>query len=292
MTKMSIGAAFAETFAFLKGNWMQMLMWLGGAVVIACILGWLLLRNAMGAMAMGPAADPSSVVGVFGSFILFALIAGTILFAASLLIWRSGLVGGDPVSDIGWGLGAGAAYMLAMLVVYIGTIIAMYIVLAIVGLIAFAVFGASGMSLDSLATGSASAGLLLFAVLIYLAIIVFFMWFFGRLSVAGPLMAVSRSTNPFSAFAESWRMTSASQWTIVGFNILMAILFAVAVFLVTLVLGSFTSAMMAPGAGAGAAIGGLIAALLIYVPTVLVSVSMPAGVYRCISAKTGSDVFA
>ena len=292
MVKMSLGAAFSETFTFLRTNWMQMLLWLGGAVVVACVLGWLLLRNSMGAMMMAQGGDPSAAFGALGSFFLFAFIAGTIVFAASLLIWRTGLVGGKPASDVGWGLGAGAAYMLAMIVVYFATIIAMYIVLLLVGLLAFAVFGASGMSLESLATGGASAGLIFFGVLIYIAIIIFFLWFFGRLSVAGPIMAVTRSANPFSAFAESWRMTGASQWTIVGFNLLMGILFIVFIFVVSLLLGSVTGAMMTPGAGAGSMIGGLIAALLIYVPSVLVSVSMPAGVYRSISTKAGSDVFA
>ena len=43
MTKMSIGAAFAETFGFLKANWIQMLMWVGGALVVVGLLGYLFL---------------------------------------------------------------------------------------------------------------------------------------------------------------------------------------------------------------------------------------------------------
>ncbi|MBA3941687.1 MAG: hypothetical protein C0520_10790 [Sphingopyxis sp.] len=292
MVKMSIGAAISETFAFLKANWMQMLLWLGGAVVLACLLGWLLIGSAMSSM-MTAQGDPSAAVGALGSFLLFALIAGTIVFAASLLIWRSGLVGGEPISDIGWGLGAGAAYMVAMLVVYVATVILMYIFLFIIGLFAFAIFGASGMSLESLATGGASAGLIVFGILIYIAIIVFFLWFFGRLSVAGPLMAVERSSNPFSAFIESWRLTGASQWTIVGFNLIMAILFAIFFFIVTMLFGGLGSAAMAsPDGGAGSLVGVLLLVIVVYVPTILISVSMPAAVYRCISAKSGSDVFA
>lgn len=292
MVKMSIGAAISETFAFLKANWMQMLLWLGGAVVLACLLGWLLIGGAMSSM-MTAQGDPSAAVGALGSFLLFALIAGTIVFAASLLIWRSGLVGGEPISDIGWGLGAGAAYMVAMLVVYVATVILMYIFLFIIGLFAFAIFGASGMSLESLATGGASAGLIVFGILIYIAIIVFFLWFFGRLSVAGPLMAVERSSNPFSAFIESWRLTGASQWTIVGFNLIMAILFAIFFFIVTMLFGGLSSAAMAsPDGGAGSLVGVLLLVIVVYVPTILISVSMPAAVYRCISAKSGSDVFA
>lgn len=291
MVKMNIGAAFSETFGFLKANWMQMLVWLGGAVVVVALLGWFMLRNAMMTM-MAAQNDPSAAIGVFGTFILFGFIAGTIISAASLLIWRTGLVGGEPAGDIGWGLGAGAAYMFAMMVVYLATIILMYIILLIVGLLAFAVFGASGMSLESLSSGSASAGLIAFGIIIYAAIIVFFLWFFGRLTAAGPLMAVNRSANPFSAFIESWRMTGASQWTIVGFNVIMAIAFFVFVYIVSTVLGGLTGAMMTPDAGMGAVIGALILALLVYVPAVLVSVAMPAAIYRCIAAKSGTDVFA
>ncbi|QNO26582.1 hypothetical protein EEB18_017815 [Sphingopyxis sp. OPL5] len=291
MVKMSIGAAFSETFGFLKTNWMQMLLWLGGAVVIACLLGWLLLRNAMMTMMMAQ-GDPSAAFGAFGSIILFGFIAGTIVYAASLLIWRTGLVGGEPASDIGWGLGAGAALMLANFVVQIALMIVFYIVLFIVGLLAFGIFGASGMSLESFATGGASAGLILFGVIFYVALIVFFLWFFGRLTAAGPVMAVNRSSNPFSAFAESWRLTSASQWTIVGFNFLMILLFLVFFFIVSMVFGGVASAMMTPDAGMGAMIGALIMALVIYVPVVLVSVSMPAGIYRCIGVQGSPDVFA
>jgi hypothetical protein len=291
MVKMSVGAAFSETFGFLKANWMQMLLWLGGAVVVACLLGWLLLRNAMTTMMMAQ-GDPSAAFGAIGSFILFAFIAGTIVFAASLLIWRTGLVGGEPASDIGWGLGAGAAYMLAMIVIYFATIILMYIFIAIVGLLAIAVFGASGMSIESLSSGGASAGLILFGIIFYVGLIVFFLWLFGRLSVAGPLMAVNRSSNPFSAFAESWKLTAASQWTIVGFNLLMMLLYFVFGFIVSLVLQGLFIGMMSPDAGAGAMIGLLILMLLVYVPAILVSVSMPAGVYRAIGTRGSPDVFA
>ena len=290
MIKMSIGAAFSETFAFLKANWMQMLVWLGGAVVVVCLLGWLMLRNAMTTMMMAQ-GDPSAALGTLGSFLLFGIVAGTIVYAASLLIWRTGLVGGEPASDIGWGLGAGAAFMFAQFVVQIALVIVMYIVMFIIGLLALALFGASGMSLESFATEGASAGLILFGAIFYIALIAFFLWFYGRLTVAGPLMAVNRSSNPFSAMAESWKLTSASQWTIVGFYLLLIVLFLVVFFVISLVLGGVMAAMMTPDAGAGSMIGALIIALLIYVPLVLISVSIPAGIYRLISTKSSSDVF-
>lgn len=291
MIKMGIGAAFAETFGFLRANWLQMLLWLGGAVLVVSLLGWLMLRGAMSSIMLS-SGDPSAAIGAFGSFILFGLIAGTVVSAASLLIWRSGLVGGEPASDIGWGLGAGAAYMFALFIVYIATIIAMYVVIFIVGLLALAVFGASGLSLESFATGGASGGVIAFAILFYVAIIVFFLWFFGRLSVAGPVMAANRTSNPFSAFAESWRLTGASQWTIVGFNFLMTILLLAFVLLMSTVLGGVAGSAMTPDAGVGTIVGLLVASLLVYVPLILVSVSMPAGIYRAIASRSAPDIFA
>src|SRR3546814_14253327 len=62
MTKMSIGAAFSETFAFLKANWMKMLMWVGGALVVVGLLGYLFLGSTLSAMAMAP-GDPSLIMG-------------------------------------------------------------------------------------------------------------------------------------------------------------------------------------------------------------------------------------
>lgn len=291
MAKMSISAAFSETFSFLGANWIRMLLFLGGAVVVIGLLGWLFLSSTFTAMAMAP-SDPSAALGAFGKIFFFAIIAGTIMFAASLLVWRSGLVGSDPGSDIGWSLGAGAAYMGAMIIIYIGAIIAMYIVMLIVGLFAVALFGVSGLSPEMFASGGASGGLIAFGIILYILILVFFLWLFGRLSVAGPWMAAQRRSNPFSALGASWTMTGPSQWTIAGFNLIMTILFLVFFFVANLIFGGLASSMMTSGGGVGAAVVfGLIFGLLIYVPVILVSVAMPAAVYRCINSSGGADVF-
>src|SRR3546814_3707767 len=64
MIKMSIGAAFSETFAFLKANWTKMLMWMGGTIVVLGILGYLMLGSTFAAMAMATTTnDPSVMLG-------------------------------------------------------------------------------------------------------------------------------------------------------------------------------------------------------------------------------------
>jgi len=291
MRKLSIGAAFSETFAFLGANWARMLLYLGGALLVIGLLGWLLLASTFTSMAASP-NDPSAVLGAFGKIFFFVIIAGTVMFAASLLVWRNGLVGGDPASDIGWSLGAGAAYMGAMIVLYIGMVIAMYIVILIVGLFAVALFGVSGLSPEMFTSGSVSGGLIAFGIIFYLAIIIFFLWLAGRFSVAGPWMAALRRSNPFSALGASWKMTGPSQWTIVGFNLLIAIMSFVFLMVANLIFGGIAGGVGSPGAGAGTLIFALVFGLLIYIPVILLSVSTPAAIYRCINTDGNADVFA
>lgn len=298
MTKMSIGAAFSETFAFLGANWTRMLLYLGGALIVVGLLGWLLLGSTFASMMASP-NDPSIVLGIFGKLFFFAIIAGAIMFAASLLVWRSGLVGGDPGADIGWAFGAGAAYIGAMIALYIGVVIAMYIVMLIVGLFAVALFGVSGLSPEIFANGGVSGGLIAFGIIVYIAIIVFFLWLFGRLGVAGPWMAAQRRSNPFAALGASWKLTSASQWTIVGFNLIIMILSFLFLIVANLIFGGIAGAagglfgaMENPGAGAGTILFAVIFGLLIYVPLILLSVSTPAAIYRCINTDSNAGVFA
>lgn len=291
MRKLSIGAAFSETFAFLGANWARMLLYLGGALLVIGVLGWLLLASTFTSLAASP-NDPSAALGAFGKIFFFVIIAGSVMFAASLLVWRNGLVGGDPASDIGWSLGAGAAYMGAMIVLYIGMVVAMYIVILIVGLFAVALFGVSGLSPEMFASGSVSGGLIAFGIIFYLAIIIFFLWLAGRFSVAGPWMAALRRSNPFSALGASWKMTGPSQWTIVGFNLLVAIMSFVFLMVANLIFGGISGSVGSPGAGAGTIIFALVFGLLIYIPVILLSVSTPAAIYRCINTDGNADVFA
>ena len=73
-----------------------MLIWVGGALVVVGLLGYLFLGSTFSAMALAP-NDPSLVIGVFGKIFLFALIAAVIFYGVSMLIWRGGLL---PAADI------------------------------------------------------------------------------------------------------------------------------------------------------------------------------------------------
>lgn len=291
MVKMSIGAAFSETFDFLKANWTQMLLWVGGAVVLLALLGYLMLGSTFQMMAMS-AGDPSAMMGALGRIFLFAIVAGVILYAASMLIWRSGLHPGEA-PNFGWALQAGPAFAFGMFVVFIAAYIVMMIVMFILALIFGAAFaGAGGFSPSAFQAGTIGGGAIAVMIVFYLAVIVFFLWIVGRLSVAGPVMADRLTRNPVTGIAESWRMTGASQWTIVGFYVLVGILSLVYGFVVGLIFGGIMGAAASGGSGAGAVISMIVMALVVYVPQLLLSFAMPIGIYRAIAPRASGDVFA
>src|SRR3546814_8814710 len=70
---------------------------------------------------------------------------------------------------------------------------------------------------------AAGAGVLLF-IPIFLLLLV---WLAARFCCTGPVMADRRSYNVLSALGESWRMTSASQWKLAVYFILIAIVLMV-----------------------------------------------------------------
>ena len=293
MTKMSIGAAFSETFAFLKANWMQMLMWVGGALVVVGVLGYLFLGSTFSAMAMAP-NDPSLVMGAFGKIALFALIAAVIFYGVSMLIWRGGMHPGEA-PNFAWAFQAGPALAFGMVVIMIAAYIVIFIVMFIMTLIFGAALGGMGglspAALESGGAGAIGGGTILLMVILYVAMVVFLLWVQGRFMVAGPVMAERLTRNPVTGLGESWRLTGPSQWVIVGFYLLFTIGMLVYIFIASMIFGGVLGAIVG-GSVVGAMLTMIVMAALVYLPIIMVSFSMPVGIYRAIAPRASGDVFA
>ena len=293
MTKMTIGAAFSETFAFLKANWMQMLMWVGGALVVVGLLGFLFLGSTFSAMAMAP-NDPSLVMGAFGKIGLFALIAAVIFYGVSMLIWRGGMHPGEA-PNFAWAFQAGPALAFGMVVIMIAAYIVIFIVLFIMTLIFGAALGGMGglspAALESGGAGAIGGGAILLMIILYVAMIVFLLWVQGRFMVAGPVMAERLTRNPVTGLGESWRMTGPSQWVIVGFYLLFTIGMLVYIFIASLIFGGVLGAILG-GSVVGAILSMIVMAAVVYLPIIMISFSMPVGIYRAIAPRASGDVFA
>lgn len=293
MTKMSIGAAFSETFAFLKANWMQMLMWIGGSLVVVGLLGYLFLGSTFSAMAMAP-NDPSLVMGAFGKIFLFALIAAVIFYGVSMLIWRGGMHPGEA-PNFPWAFQAGPALAFGMLVVMIAAYIVILIIIFVLTLIFGAALGGMGAfspgALESGAAGAVGGGAIFLIVILYIAMLVFLLWVQGRFLVAGPVMADRLTRNPMTGLTESWRLTGASQWTIVGFYLLFTIGVFIYALIAGMIFGGILGALMG-GSVVGTILTMILMAALVYLPIIMISFSMPVGVYRAITPRASGDVFA
>ena len=293
MTKMSIGAAFSETFAFLKANWMQMLLWVGGALILVCLLGYLFLGSTFSAMAMS-SNDPSLIMGAFGKIGLFALIAAVIFYGVSMLIWRGGMHPGEA-PNFAWAFQAGPALAFGMIVIMIAAYIVIFIVMFIMTLIFGAALGGMGglspAALESGGAGAIGGGAILLMIILYVAMVVFLLWVQGRFMVAGPVMAERLTRNPVTGLGESWRLTGPSQWVIVGFYLLFTIGMLVYIFIASMIFGGVLGAIVG-GSVVGAMLTMIVMAALVYLPIIMISFSMPVGIYRAIASRASGDVFA
>lgn len=290
MNKMRIGDAFSESFGFLKANWMQMLLWFGGALLLLCLLGYLMLGSTFVAMGMAP-GDPSVAMGAMGKIMLFAIVATIILYGVCMLVWRGGMHP-DEAPNFAWAFQAGPAFAFGMLVVMIGA----YILVTIVAFILALIFGGALMGMGSLMSldsglGAMGGGMIALVAVLYLAFILFILWVQGRFSVTGPVMAERLTRNPVTGLSESWKLTRASQWTIVGFYVVFAIAIFAYVFVAGMIFGGILGAV-AGGSVVGMMLTMVLTGLLVYLPVLMVSFSAPVGIYRAIAPQASTDIFA
>lgn len=285
MNRISISQAWSHATSFFAGQGVNHAVVLIGLGVVAPLVMQFALG---GGTAM---ADPASFASGGGMAALGALafligVANYILQTGSYFAsWRIGLTnGGEPLgSAIGYGLIA------ALPVLLLGIIM-----VVVLGLLAFLAFGSALapmlMGGQPSQAAVASSGLLLLA-LMPIAFL-FFLWLAARFCCMGPVMADSRSFNVLVGLGESWRMTAASQWKIMGYFVLLGI----ALLAVLMVLGMFVGVSMFAGGGAPSAesmIGIMAGTLLLSIPMAYLQVGVPAGIYRALGGGVGQgDVFA
>ncbi|MGQ2934603.1 MAG: hypothetical protein ACT6QT_03620 [Sphingopyxis sp.] len=272
---------------------MQMLIWMGGALLVVGLLGYLLLGSTFSAMALAP-NDPSLVMGAFGKIALFALIAAVILYGVSMLIWRGGMYPGEA-PNFAWAFQAGPALAFGMFVVMIAAYIVIFIIMFVLTLIFGAALGGMGAfspaALESGGAGAIGGGAIFLMIILYVAMIVFLLWVQGRFLVAGPVMANQLTRNPVTGLGESWRLTGPSQWTIVGFYLLFTIGIFIYAMIAGLIFGGVLGAILG-GSAVGAILTMIVMAAVVYLPVIMISFSMPVGVYRALSPRASGDVFA
>lgn len=294
MQRMTIAGAFGATVEFTRGSWYVLL---GTLVAVFALFGGI----AVAAVGSG-AVSGEPGVGDILLLITLVPIGYVATIACLFLTWRHGLARGqEPLwRNIGWAMGAGLASIVAMLVVGLVIGIGFYAVLFVVALLLFALFGVGSLAgldvLSPAASGALGIGAVLLFVLVYLAFFIGYLWIVGRLSLAGPAMAVLRTRNPITGLGESWRLTKGVGWSIAIFYFILSLL-AVVLFLgLLIVIGGTSSAMgelQQDGPTGGAAVALSLFPLFFSVFGLLVAVAAPAGIYRQVSVggRYSADIF-
>ena len=282
MGEFTIGAAWSEAMAFLQRNMTTLLVLVGGSVLLAAVIQTFvfgfsqtaLQAQMQGAMTSGnmDAFMTTVLPSVAGAGLIGAIIQSTGQFAAL----RMGLSGDDDyASSITYGLTAAVVSTLFWILIVI--------VIAVVLGVIFAALGVGAMFTGG--ERAAATGMIGILVLILLLFIPLMLWLAARLWVMQPAMADARSANPLFGLSQSWQLTGAHQWSLLGYLILI-IIGAIVVFGI---LGGIAGVI---GAALGETIGSLFVALLSGVPAGILGLAINAGVYRTLAPKNYGDVFA
>lgn len=289
MTNFSIGEAWSQGMAFLSAHFRMTLLFVTAGVLIPIILQMALLGGTMETLftperMMANPNDPFAMFAGLGAAFFLVIIVGSIIQSASYFAsWRHGLSGGqeEPAGAIVYGLGASALWLVAQLVL----IVVMVLVIALpIGLIAG--FGA--------ASGGSPMLIGVAALILVPLLLLFILWISARLICVGPAMADARSMNPLFGLSQSWQMTRASQWPIVGYLVVLFIAAMVVLTVISLIAGIGAAGAMAAGGqdSAGFMIVTIISGVLLGIPMALAYVAIPAGIYRTLVPNDAGDVFA
>lgn len=299
MHKMTIGDAFSSTTDFFGRIWGVASLGVISVVLLAGLLGYAMIGGEFSNFALGPNPnqDPTQMLALLGRVYLVMFIAIIALSTINFLCWRHGITRGSEsvVGNIGWALGAACLYILMSFAISIATLIAFYIILVIVALIAVAIFGLASFSAENLAGGIGTGlgvGAIIAIILLYIVLIIGSLWLNARMSVMGPVMAAERTVNPITGLTRSWTLTKPSQWTIVGFFLLLFICAIIFLLLVGGVGGAMMGSMLGGDGGAAmgaGAIGMMLVMALIYGSLLILWISVPGGIYLALD-KSDMDV--
>lgn len=315
MRQFSFGGACSQGLRFFSPQAVNhAIILLGLGVVAPYAVQYLLAGGptplANPAMIGGSALDPNAISGIAGIILIAMLAAYVCNFGAMFGSLRLGLGGGETLPGaVIYGVitailvavamflilggavflgirSGGAATSVVLVMIIIAAFLLFFAVLYPVFVAIMCLFGALALLLV-LATGASLPGADAAAqlnlgggVFIMLAVTLIIFWLTARLSCTTAAMAQRGTYNPLTGMAESWRLTAANQWRILGYLSLLGLLMLIVLFVIGGVVGaSMMSSMQSgtvPTPGAGTMVGSMVmGALFLYF-----SVMVPAGIYR------------
>ena len=269
-----IRRGLAEARVLAREHWRPLLAYTGLGVLLPFLLlssePIFSLRTVMAIVAdpftyrvSGSITGPLYLLGIVSVITAGALLAAWNAIAADI---REGYI-----SEIMYGMVAGAAYLLSNILLGIGVgLMGILPVLLLVGLEGFG--ETSGSPLFEAYRFLISLG---------------GSWVGARLCLAGAIMGTRGKLEPLSAFAESWRLTQSAQGRLFAFYLVYGIAFAIPVVALALIHGAIIVNSQ-PGSAAETAMS--LGWLLLFAAYFLGQILIPAGFLR--TARPGASAAA
>lgn len=323
MNQFSLGNAWSKGVSFFSSQALNhAIVLIGLGVLVPTALQLLLVGGATGMISpamMGQGLEGMQALGAAAG--LVGLISYVLQTGSYFGSWRLGFGEAEPLPGaIIYGLIVGVIAILALVVFAVIAVIltqavpivgllllaavllpffaAFYTVLAAVMAVGMflvlLIVLAFGASMANTNPGLAMMGGGGVTVLLLLAIMALLLWLAARFSCAATVMADRRTFNPIVGITESWRLTSANQWRIVGYLALLGIVLVVLFVLLAIIVGAgMMSGMQAGGGTPQPGIGGAILGMIFSIPFAYLVVLVPAGIYRELGGgETSAKVFA
>ena len=226
---------------------------------------------------------------------LFGLLAALLASGVFAILGVPALfaIGASFASGIPFlGLLVGLIVLMLVFAIFYTVPAAFFATLAAIVLILSMLFGAAtgnvGMAATLLGGGSGAV------VVLFLVLSVILLWVATRLSCTCAVMADRKSYNLVAAMRESWRLTLEDQWPILRYLLLIAGAMTLFVALISLAAGAGAMALLeGEGFAAARPVVGLAFGLIFGIPFALLSVLVPAGIYRDLTRSAlAAEVFA
>jgi hypothetical protein len=262
---------WSQAVALVRANF-QLLAIIAGVFLLLPALAFYLLNPEL-VQVLAAGENTEQVDALVEGMMPGLLIYGLVVFIGQM-IGQAALVAlvGRHRPTVGEAIKLGARVLPSLVGALIVFLVGIYVVALVLSLVVALVAALLGTS----ASGGAFGG---FTAIVLLVIEVYLMI---RCMMALPVIVLEHQLNPIKALRRSWRLTSTHAWKILGFVLLLGIVYFVIVLLIMLVLGAIglatggdpASQQLGPGSAAGFAVVASVMGALVAMLTSGILVSM------------------
>lgn len=277
MASFNMSAAWGEAIRMTKAHGLILSGFILLLVIASVLTIGLMFANVLTSLLPGGAPLNPGDISTMMAQSAGLLIVGyglfyVIVMAINMACFRYAATDGNAgfLNALKYGAVAAVPVLFAFIIMGIVFLLLFGILGLVFGAVGFAGFGGG----NELGAGGVAAIILL--ILLYPAMLGFFLFLLARIGLAGPIMGARESYNPFTAIAAAWALTSGNTWRLMAYYF---VSYAGMTFAIGAVVGVFSLITALISSASVSAILGLII-IPFYLLFFILNVTIPVGAYR------------